>query len=59
MTGPKGKVQAVEKKPKQRTGRGHNPRMKASKWDIKDEELQMKLKDAYQLISYSSSDPLS
>ena len=59
MTGPKGKVQKVEKKPKQRIGRGQNPRLKASKWEIKDEELQRELKDGAQLISYSSSDPLS
>lgn len=30
-TGPKGKVQRVEKKPKQRVGRGFNPRLKGSK----------------------------
>jgi hypothetical protein len=58
-TGPKGKVQKVEKKPKQRIGRGQNPRWKASKWEIKDEDLQRELKDGAQLISYSSSDPLS
>ena len=32
---------------------------KGSKWEIKDEELQRELKDGAQLISYSSSDPLS
>jgi hypothetical protein len=58
MTGPKGKVQRVEKKPKQRKGRGQNPRLKSSKWEIKDEELQRELKDGAQLISYSSSDSL-
>jgi hypothetical protein len=59
MMGPKGKVQKVEKKPRQRIGRGQNPGLKASKWEIKDEELQRELKDGAQLISYSSSDPLS
>jgi hypothetical protein len=58
-TGPRAKSQGVEKKPKQRIGRGSNPRLKASKWEIKDEELQRELKDGAQLISYSSSDPLS
>ena len=58
-TGPKGKVQRVEKKRKQRVGRGSNPRLKGSKWEIKVEELQRELKDGAQLISYSSSDPLS
>ena len=58
-TGSKGKVHKVEKKSKQRIGRGQNPRLKASKWEIKDEELQRELKDGAQLISYSSSDPLS
>jgi hypothetical protein len=59
VTGRKGNVQRVEKKPKQRIGGGQNPRLKASKWEIKDEELQRELKDGAQLISYSSSDPLS
>lgn len=57
MTGPKGKVQAVEKKPKQRIGRGSNPRLKGNKWEIKDEELQRELKDGAQLVSYYSTDP--
>ena len=57
MTGPKGKVQAVEKKPKQRIGRGNNPRLKGNKWEIKDEELQRELKDGAQLVSYYSTDP--
>jgi hypothetical protein len=39
MKGPKGKVQGVEKKPKQRIGRGNNPRLKGNKWEIKDNEL--------------------
>jgi hypothetical protein len=30
LTGPKGKVQRVEKKPKQRIGRGSNPRLNAT-----------------------------
>jgi hypothetical protein len=57
MMGPKGKVQTVEKKPKQRIGRGHNPRLKGSKWEIKDEELQRELKDGAQLVYYYSTDP--
>ena len=57
-TGPKGKVQKVEKKPKQRVGRASNPRLKGSKWEIKDEELQTELKDGAQLVSYYSTDPL-
>ena len=44
MTGPKGKVHTVGKKPKQRTGRGSNPRLKNNKWEIKDEELNAELK---------------
>src|SRR6476659_5698221 len=35
MTGPKGKVQAVEKKPKQRIGRGSNPRSTAASVDCR------------------------
>ena len=53
MTGPKGKVQAVEKKPKQWISRGNNPRSKNSKWEIKDSEL----KSGAVLLAYSSSDP--
>jgi hypothetical protein len=56
MTGPKGKVQSVEKKPKQRIGRGSNPRLKGNKWEIKDEDLQRELKDGVQLVSYYSID---
>ena len=57
MTGPKGKVQAVEKKPKQWIGRGNNPRSKNSKWEIKDSELNAELKSGAVLLAYSSSDP--
>ena len=57
MTGPKGKVQAVEKKPKHRTGRGSNPRLKGNKWEIKDSELKAELKDGEVLLAYSSTDP--
>jgi len=57
MTGPKGKIQAVEKKPKQRTGRGSNPRLKGNKWEIKDSELVNELKDGSVLLSYTSTDP--
>jgi hypothetical protein len=58
MMGPKGKVQKVEKKPRQRIGRGQNPGLKASKWEIKDEDLKRELKDGTVLISYSSTDPI-
>jgi hypothetical protein len=57
MTGPKGKVQSVEKKPKQRIGRGSNPRLKGNKWEIKDSELKEELKDGSILLAYQSSDP--
>ncbi|MGA7977992.1 MAG: hypothetical protein WB975_12220 [Nitrososphaeraceae archaeon] len=57
MTGPKGKVQMVEKKPKQRVRRGHNPRPKGNKWEIKDDELNAELKSGAVLMAYSSNDP--
>ena len=57
MKGPKGKVQKVEKKPKQRIGRGNNPRLKGNKWEIKDSELNAELKDGAVLLAYSSTDP--
>jgi hypothetical protein len=57
MTGPKGKVQKVEKKPQQRTGRGNNPRSKNNKWEIKDSELNAELKSGSVLLAYSSNDP--
>ncbi|MGC2597233.1 MAG: hypothetical protein WA395_03775 [Nitrososphaeraceae archaeon] len=57
MTGTKGKVQAVEKKPKQRIGRGSNPRLKGNKWEIKDSELKEELKSGSVLLAYSSNDP--
>ena len=56
MTGPKGKVHTVGKKPKQRTGRGSNPRLKNNKWEIKDEELNAELKSGAVLLAYSSND---
>ena len=57
MTGPKGKVRNVEKKPKQRVGRGQNPRLKGNKWEIKDEELKAELKSGAVPLAYSSTDP--
>ena len=57
MKGPKGKVQTVEKKPKQRICRGSNPRLKGNKWEIKDEELKAELKDGVVLMAYQSNDP--
>ena len=57
MTGPKGKVQKVEKKPKQRIGRGNNPRVKGNKWELKDSELNAELKSGSMLLAYSSNDP--
>jgi hypothetical protein len=56
MTGPKGKVQRVEKKPKQRVGRGQNPQLKGNKWEIKDEELVNELKSGAVVLAYSSND---
>ena len=50
-----GKVKA--EKPKQRIGRGNNPRLKGNKWEIKDEELNAELKDGSVLLSYTSTDP--
>ena len=50
MTMPKGKVQTVEKKPKQRIGRGLNPRLKGTKWEIKHEELVNELKSGAILL---------
>jgi hypothetical protein len=55
--GPKGKVQSVEKIPKQRIGRGSNPRVKGNKWEIKDSELKEELKSGSVLLAYSSNDP--
>jgi hypothetical protein len=56
-TGPKGKVQAVEKKDKRkRFERGSNPRLRSSKWEIKDNELNAELKDGSVLLSYTSKD---
>jgi hypothetical protein len=56
--GPKGKIR-VEKKPKQRVGRGSNPRLSSTrnKWEIKDEELKAELKHGSVLLAYSSNDP--
>ena len=47
----------MEKKPKQRIGRGNNPRLKGSKWEIKDSELKEELKIGAVLLAYSSIDP--
>jgi hypothetical protein len=58
MMGPKGKVQRVERKPKQRVGRGHNPRLKSNKWEIKDSELNAELRPGAVLMAYSSTDPI-
>jgi hypothetical protein len=57
MTGPKGRVQTVEKKPKQRIGRGSNPPLKGNKWEIKDSELNEELKSGAVLLAYFSNDP--
>jgi hypothetical protein len=57
-TGPKGKVQGVEKKDKRkRLQRGSNPRLKVNKWEIKDSELVSELKSGVVLLAYSSTDP--
>ena len=47
----------IETKPKKRTGRGSNSRLKGNKWEIKDEELKAELKDGVVLLAYQSSDP--
>lgn len=57
MTGPKGKVQKVEKKHKHRVGRGNNPRMKPRE-DIKDEDLKKELRSGNVLLSYSEEQPI-
>ena len=57
VTGPKEKVQSVEKKPKQRVGRGQNRRVKSNKWEIKDSELNAELRSGSVLLAYSSNDP--
>jgi hypothetical protein len=36
----RGKVQEVERKPKQRTGRGNNPRSKNNKWEITNDSTE-------------------
>ena len=54
--GPKGKIK-VDKKPKQRKGRGSIPRLKGNNWEIKDNELNAELKDGVVLLAYSSNDP--
>jgi hypothetical protein len=58
MTGPKGKVQKVEKKPKQRIRRGNNPRVKGNKWELKDSELNAELRSGSVLLSYSEVQPI-
>jgi DNA-directed RNA polymerase subunit M/transcription elongation factor TFIIS len=55
-TGQKGKVQGIENKRKPK-GRGHNPRLKGNKWEIKDSELNAELKSGAVLLAYSSNDP--
>jgi len=52
----KGKIQSIG--PRKKGKRGSIPRLKATRDDIKDEDLKRELKDGAQLISYSSSDPL-
>ncbi|MGA7141911.1 MAG: hypothetical protein WBX29_07865 [Nitrososphaeraceae archaeon] len=50
-----GKVKV--EKPKQRTGRGSNPRLKNNKWEIEYSELKAELKSGAVLLAYSSNDP--
>jgi hypothetical protein len=40
--GKQPKSQVIETKPKKRTGRGSNSRLKGNKWEIKDSELKLK-----------------
>jgi len=54
--GKQPKSQVIGTKPKKRTARGSNSRLKGNKWEIKDEELQRELKDGAQLVSYYSTD---
>ena len=55
--GKQPKSQVIETKPKKRTGRGSNSRLKGNKWEIKDEELKAELKFGVVLMAYSSTDP--
>ena len=55
--GKQSKSQVIETKPKKRTGRGSNPRLKGNKWEIKDEELKAELKGGVVLLAYQSNDP--
>lgn len=55
--GKQAKSQGVEKKPKQRIGRGSNPRLKGNKWEIKESELKEELKSGAVLMAYSTTDP--
>ena len=55
--GKQPKSQVLETKPKKRTGRGSNPRLRGNKWEIKDEELKAELKSGAVLMAYSSTDP--
>ena len=43
-TGPKGKLQGIEKK-RESKGRGNNPRLKSTRDYIKDQDLKRELKD--------------
>jgi DNA-directed RNA polymerase subunit M/transcription elongation factor TFIIS len=57
--GKQGKIQGVERKDrKKRPTRGSNPRLKNSRWEINDTDLQREIKEGAQLISYYSSDPV-
>lgn len=58
MTGPEGKVQNVEKKPKHRIRRGNNPRVKGNKWELKDSELNAELRSGSVLLSYLGEQPI-
>jgi hypothetical protein len=53
----KGKIQSIGQRKKGK--RGNNPRIRTTRDEIKDPDLIRELKDGAQLISYSSSDPLS
>jgi hypothetical protein len=55
--GKQGKIQGIGKK--KGRGRGNNPRIKATRDDIKDEDLKRELKDGAVLVSYSSTDSIT
>jgi hypothetical protein len=58
QTSPFGKSKAKTISPRKKGMRGNNPRIKPRE-EIKDEDLQIELKDGAVLVSYSSTDPIA